>query len=244
MIDIPTNPVVIVLLILLALVALPYLGMRIALVESERRRTHQVSVDTRAADAQKAQEEKDRKMLDAIVSNNSILQSMLNSFSESSKAQMALFERMQSDHEAELGLRTKNSKMISEQGETLEVVSIIAAENKKNLELIQKVQGPTLQETHDMVADLQNKVAALPAEVQKTLQPLFDKMDSDIGQLKSKLDADILQLKTDMVKALSDIASKQAAAPSSITITNQASPAAPKSDEPIVPTPVTPESKP
>lgn len=242
MIDIPTNPIVLVLLILLALVALPYLGMRIALIETERRRTHQVSVDTRAADAQKAQEEKDRKMLDAVVSNNNILQSMFATFSESNKAQMALYERMQDQHEVELGLRTKNSTMIASQGETLVVVGNKIEENRKQLDAIQKVQGPTLQETHDMVKDLQAKVAALPAEVQKMLQPLFDKMDADIGQLKSKMDADIIQLKTDMVKALSEIATRQTAAPSTITITNQATPA--KTDEPIVPTPVTPESKP
>jgi hypothetical protein len=77
----------------------------------------------------------------------------------------------------------------------------IAKDSAGKLEEIQK-QGPTLQETHDMVEAMQKKIDQLPDENKKLLQEFLAKME-----------ADWTTFKTEMVQSVVEAMIKQQPAP-------------------------------
>jgi chromosome segregation ATPase len=193
----PTNPIVIVLLICLLLVSLPYLGMKIALTEAERRKERQASEDTRASDAQKAQEDKDSKILAAMNGQTTVMTGFIEQF----KGVMTLLNRTEDNHEIELGIRKQNTTRITELGQTLDVLTKTQDDTKSRLEVIQG-HGKQLEETRAMLGKVSDDISKLPDSVREKLRTELE----DIRKRLELLETAVTDLSSRVDKAIEVVA--------------------------------------
>lgn len=185
-----------------------------------------VSVSTRSriavdkADESKQRVENESKPLDAINGLADSFKAFIEFDREREKSHQAerkewrdttnaMFDhlgRVQEDYKAGVDTRTAQiSKQLGISGDQAESIAALQSgqdEINKALGDIRQKQGPTLEETNRIVKELQDKIAALPADTQQALKPLFDKIDEDI-----------LALKADFVKALANLTTQPASAP-------------------------------
>lgn len=211
------------LILLIAAVAIAFPGW-LALYRDiiRARAAKDERADKEVSDTQTAADARQQRAFDAVVVTAGAVKDALD-----------LFARMQDAREAEIGVSKQNSTYLKEHGETLLVITQNQDDTKQTLKQIQG-QAPTLQETHDMVKDLQDQVDKFPDVIQAKLKPFFDKIDANFLSFKDEIDADFITLKTEVVKAIAEIATQTVAPVPPVNITNTVT-TTPPVDVPVTP---------
>lgn len=142
----------------------------------------------------------------------------MQSILKTNDATLTLLSRAQDAHDAEIGIRQKNSSLIKNIGESQTAMQTVLDTHGKRLEAIQN-QEQKLQQTQEMITAIGEQISKLPDDVQTKLTPLLAQLLERLTQIQTdvhKIDTDVNAVKTEIDQALTQALSQRSAPPAPI----------------------------
>lgn len=160
-----------------------YLGMRIQLLRTQQQGKAQ---DERAA-VETKRLESEGKNSDALIALATSISSRTDLEREQTKGWQAIIGKMIDDGAQALSTYKALGEAWTKQVDRQFGISTNHGESLEAIQDVVQKQVPTLQETHDMVKDLQDKIDKLPADLRTEFNPLFEKIDAEILLFKTEI---------------------------------------------------------